>query len=131
VNTVIGTPIDATTAYANASLQDLVATLKSAGESAATAPGHPRFADMRVYGIAIDFDQFASDQHTLQTDVKNIGTSWNLSPVQLQQSVDAGKILLRQHPCYQRLLLDLKVLPASANEAMARRYCPFAGDDNS
>ena len=44
VNTVIGTPIDATTSYANASLQDLVATLKSAGEfgirSAGTSAVH-------------------------------------------------------------------------------------------
>jgi NTE family protein len=132
VNTVIGTPIDATTAYANASLQDLVATLKSAGESPPQEPGHPQFAGMRVYGIAIDFDQFLPAQHTLQADVKNIGTSWNLSPRQLQEAIDAGKILLRQHPCYQRLLFDLNARPAAnGNEAAARRGCPFAGDESS
>jgi NTE family protein len=131
VNTVIGTPIDATTAYANASLQDLVATLKSAGESAPQAPGHPLFAGMRVYGIAIDFDQFPPEQHALQTEVKNIGTSWNLSPTQLQESIDSGKILLRQHPCYQRLLLDLQVQPSPADAALTRQNCPFSGDDPS
>ena len=86
---------------------------------------------MRVYGIAIDFDQFPPEQHTLQTDVKNIGTSWTLSPTQLQESIDAGRILLRQHPCYRRLLLDLKAQPAAGDEAATRRGCPFAGDDSS
>lgn len=57
VNSVIGTPIDASTALANASLQDLVATLKSAGAVPPQAPGHPKFAGLRVYGIAIDFDR--------------------------------------------------------------------------
>ena len=131
VDTVIGTPIDGTTAYANASLQDLVATLKSAGETAPQAPGHPLFAGMRVYGVAIDFDQFMPEQHNLQNVVKNIGTTWTLSAAQLQAAIDAGKILLRQHPCYQRLLLDLKARPAAGDEATIRKGCPFAGDDPS
>ena len=131
VDTVIGTPIDGTTAYANASLQDLVATLKSAGETAPQAPGHPLFAGMRVYGVAIDFDQFMPEQHNLQNVVKNIGTTWTLSAAQLQAAIDAGKILLRQHPCYQRLLLDQKARPAAGDEATIRKGCPFAGDDPS
>jgi len=128
VNTVIGAPIDSTTAYANASLQDLVETLKSAGASRGQAPGHPLFIGLRVYGIAIDFDQFLPEQSQLQTDVKNIGTSWNLSPTQLQEAIEAGKILLRQHPCFQRLLLDLNARPVDASPALTRENCPFEDD---
>ena len=70
VNNVIGTPIDATTAYANASLQDLVETLKNAAATAPVAPGKPLFGGMRVYGIAIDFDQFLPSQSAMQTAVQ-------------------------------------------------------------
>jgi NTE family protein len=125
VNSVIGTPIDSTTAYANASLQDLVDTLKSAGSQSG---GNRLFSGLRVYGVPIDFDQFHADQAAMQYDVKNIGTSWNLTPTQLQESVEAGKLLLQQHPCFQRLLLDLDPKAASVDAAFARRYCPFAGD---
>jgi NTE family protein len=131
VNTVIGAPIDSTTARSNASLQDLVDMLKEADASSARAPGQPLFAGLRVYNIPVDFDQFPPEQHQLQTAVKNIGTSWNLSPVQLQESIDAGRILLRQHPCFQRLLLDLKALPAPAEPAIVRKSCPFEDDKTS
>jgi NTE family protein len=131
VNTVIGAPIDSTTGRSNASLQDLVDMLKEAGASSARAPGQPLFAGLRVYNIPIDFDQFPPEQRQLQTAVKNIGTSWNLSPDQLQEAIDAGRLLLRQHPCFQRLLLDLKVQPAPAEPAIARNSCPFEGDKTS
>jgi NTE family protein len=125
VNTVIGAPIDSTTARTNASLQDLVDTLKAAGASTAQAPGKPLFAGLRVYNISVDFDQFSLEQRQLQTEVKNIGTSWSLSPIQLQQAVEAGRILLRQHPCFQRLLLDLNARPAPDEPAIVRKSCPF------
>jgi NTE family protein len=131
VNTVIGAPIDSTTARTNASLQHLVDTLKDAGASTARAPGKPLFAGLRVYNVSVDFDQFSSDQRQLQTAVKNIGTSWSLSPVQLQQAVDAGRILLRQHPCFQRLLLDVNARPAPAEPEVVRKRCPFEDDKTS
>jgi NTE family protein len=131
VNTVIGAPIDSTTAYANASLQDLVETLKGAGASAARAPGEPLFRGLRVYGISVDFDQFSPEQRQLQTDVKNIGTSWSLSPVQLQTAIEAGRVLLRQHPCFQRLLLDLKARPVFGDPILVRKSCPFEDDNTS
>ena len=131
VNTVIGAPIDSTTAYANASLQDLVELLKNAGATANPAPGHPLFAGLRVYGIAVDFDQFLPEQMQLQTEVKNIGTSWSLSPIQLQEAIEAGRLLLRQHPCFQRLLLDLNARPAPAEPAVVRKSCPFEDDKTS
>jgi NTE family protein len=131
VNTVIGAPIDSTTAYANASLQDLVESLKNAGATANPAPGHPLFAGLRVYGIAVDFDQFLPEQMQLQAEVKNIGTSWSLSPIQLQEAIEAGRLLLRQHPCFQRLLLDLNARPAPAEPAVVRKSCPFEDDKTS
>jgi NTE family protein len=108
VNTVIGTPIDATTAAANSSMQELISTLKGAGEDAAKAQGSAKFAGMTVYGVSIDFDQFLPTQADLQARVKGIGTSWTLKPEQLQDTLEAGHLLLRQHPCYQQLLLDMK-----------------------
>jgi hypothetical protein len=105
-----------------------VATLKSAGAQGTVGPGRPLFSGLRVYGIAIDFDQFPPDQASLQYDVKNIGTSWNLSPVQLNESVAAGKLLPRQHPCFQSLLVDLGPATKSADPAFARGDCPFEGD---
>ena len=131
VNTVIGAPIDSTTAHANASLQDLVDTLKAAGASSIRAPGQPLFAGLRVYNVSVDFDQFSPEQRQLQTAVKNIGTSWSLSPIQLQQAIEAGRILLRQHPCFQRLLLDLRVRPAPAEPEVVRKSCPFEDDRTS
>jgi len=131
INSVIDTPLDATTAHANASLQDLVATLKSAGAVAPDAPGHPQFNGMRVYGIAVDFDQFLPNQQKLQVEMKNVGTSWTLSPTQLQDTIDAGRLLLRQHPCYQRLLFDLNVPSVGGDSAMIRQNCPFEEDSPS
>jgi NTE family protein len=130
VNTVIGTPIDATTAYANASLQELVGELQRASDEAAQAAGNPLFVGLQVYSVPIDFDQFLPNQHAMQTDVKNIGTSWTLSPAQVQEAMEAGKILLRQHPCYQRLLVDLKSTSASVDPATARDACPLRTGNN-
>jgi hypothetical protein len=112
-------------------LQDLVDKLKAAGASPARAPGKPLFAGLRVYNISVDFDQFSSEQRQLQTEVKNIGTSWSLSPIQLQQAVEAGRILLRQHPCFQRLLLDINARPAPDEQATVRKSCPFEDDKTS
>ena len=46
VNTVIGAPIDSTTARSNASLQDLVDTSQDAGASTSRAPGKPLLAGL-------------------------------------------------------------------------------------
>jgi NTE family protein len=108
VNAVTGAPIDATTAYANASLQLLVDTLNKAGQDAKSAPGHPLFAGLSVYPISIDFDQFRANQNALRDRVKAIGTSWSLSTTELNDTMEAGHMLLNQHPCFQRLLYDLQ-----------------------
>jgi hypothetical protein len=38
---------------------------------------------------------------------KDVPTSWTLTPPQLQVTEDAGRFLLRRHPCYRALLGDL------------------------
>jgi len=131
VNTVIGAPIDSTTARSNASLQELVDTLNAAGTAPVRAPGKPLFSGLQVYNIPVDFDQFQSGQRELQTAVKNIGTSWSLSHAQLQQAVEAGRLLLRQHPCFQRLLLDLNAPTAPLEPQVVRSSCPFESDKTS
>ena len=107
---------------------DLVDSLNAAAASTVRAPGQPLFAGLQVYNISVDFDQCLPEQRQLQTAVKNIGTSWSLSPTQLQEAIEAGRILLRQHPCFQRLLLDLNARPALAEPATVRKSCPFEDD---
>jgi hypothetical protein len=107
---------------------NLVDTLKAAAASATLAPGHPLLAGLRVYNIEINLNQFLLEQRTMEYIVKNTGTSWSLSPTQLEASVDAGKLLLKQHPCFQRLLLDLNATPVSSNAAIVRNSCPFEDD---
>jgi hypothetical protein len=49
----------------------------------------------------------------------------------LQEAIEAGRLLLRQHPCFQRLLLDLNARPAPAEPAIVRKSCPFEDDKTS
>jgi NTE family protein len=126
IGTVVGAPIDSTTAYANASMQLLVDTLNKAGQDAKAAPGHPRFAGLAVYPIAIDFDQFRADQNALRDRVKAIGTSWSLSSADLNDTMEAGRLLLDQHPCFQRLLHDLRSDAAFVNPS-TMELCPIGG----
>jgi NTE family protein len=128
VNTVIGAPIASITARADDSLQDLVDTLNAAGASPIRASGKPLFASLHVYSISLNFDQFLAEQRLLQRDVNHISTSWSLSSTQLQEAIDAGKLLLRQHPCFQRLIVDLKATPTLGDPDLARESCPYVDD---
>jgi hypothetical protein len=77
----------------------------------------------------------------LQRKVSQISTSWSISSAQLQEAIDAGKILLRRHPCFQRLVADLgapalahlddelKPLPPDISRLqLARANCRFKDD---
>ena len=107
IKTVTSVPIDAETASVNANLQLLIDTLSQAGRFA--KEGNPKFAGLRVYGIQIDFDQLLDSQTALRNQVKGIGTSWTVSADDLKAIYEAGGLLLRQHPCFQRLVLDLRI----------------------
>jgi hypothetical protein len=65
---------------------------------------------MRIYGITVDYDQIPADTpaHIALRDMaKDVPTSWTLTPAQLQRTEEAGRFLLRRHPCYRGLLADL------------------------
>ncbi len=118
LKTVTGVPIDAATSSLNANMQLVLDTLAQAGRDAHGSPGAPKFAGLRVYGIQIDFDQFHADQNGLRDAVKDIGTTWTLSAAQRKLIDSAGALLLRQHPCFQRMASDLNVTDVEADPSV-------------
>jgi hypothetical protein len=100
-------PIDANTANSETALSALLGEL---AQAAAGATGQAKFAGMRIYGITVDYDQIPADTPAhiaLRDAAKDVPTSWTLTPPQLQVTEEAGRFLLRRHPCYRALLSDL------------------------
>jgi hypothetical protein len=83
---------------------------------------------VRVYNVPIDFAQLRLEQSQLAMALTNAGTGWDLTPIQLQQAIESGKLLLRQHPCFQRLLLDLNALGAGIDHQIVVKSCPLEVD---
>ncbi|MBV8088502.1 MAG: patatin-like phospholipase family protein [Alphaproteobacteria bacterium] len=120
INAVTSVPIDANTANSEVALSAL---LSEFAQAAAAAGRQARFGGMAVYGITVDFDQIPADTpaHTaLRNRAKDVPTSWTLTPAQLQSTEEAGRFLLRRHPCYRALLADLRAAhPGSPGEDQA------------
>jgi hypothetical protein len=76
---------------------------------------------MWIYGITVDYDQIPADTPAhiaLRDTAKDVPTSWTLTAPQLQVTEEAGRFLLRQHPCYRTLLGDLHASqPPAAGES--------------
>jgi NTE family protein len=109
IGSVTSVPIDSTTASNNAQMTVLVRTLRQAIRG---APEDAQFRDLRIYDVLIDFDQLRpSDpqQRELRDKAKRVPTSWTLSAEDRATVSAVGRLLLHQHPCYQRLLMDLSV----------------------
>jgi len=131
-NSVTSNPIDSNTAGVNAQMEVLLAELRSAGAGGA---GGPLSQGLKVYDIELDFDQLRAsdpDQKKLRDQTKNIPTSWTISADNLAALKKAGQIMLRQNPCFQRLLLDSGV---SEDEGFVKRDyamtgCRQASDDH-
>src|SRR5262249_41035626 len=107
VQAVTSVPIDANTANSETALS---AALGELAQAAAGASGRAKFAGMRIYGITVDYDQIPADPRAhiaLRDAAKDVPTSWSLPPPQLQVTEQAGRFLLRRHPCYRALLGDL------------------------
>ena len=107
VQAVTSVPLDANTANSETALSALLGEL---AQAAAGATGRAKFAGMRIYGITVDYDQIPADTpaHIAFRDAaKDVPTSWSLTPPQLQVTEEAGRFLLRRHPCYRALLGDL------------------------
>ena len=117
INTVTGVPIDANTASLQIAQSGLLDELSSA---AAQAANQAKFGEMKVYGITVDYDQIPGDSpahRQLRDEAKNVPTAWTLTGPQLQVTEEAGRFLLRRHPCYRALLADLQaVQPPAAQE---------------
>jgi len=107
VGSVTSVPIDATTASVNAQMGVLVEQLRQAARG---APPDALFGQLKVYSIQIDFDQLrgnVAEQKELRDKVKVVPTAWTISADDLVTVEKAGRMLLDNHPCFQRLLLDL------------------------
>ncbi len=107
IQAVTSVPVDANTANSETALAALLSEL---AQAAVGASGQAKFANLRVYGITVDYDQIPADTPAhirLRDRAKNVPTSWTLSPAQLQVTEEAGRFLLRSHPCYAALLSDL------------------------
>lgn len=127
IGSVTSVPIAAAAAGANAQMEELMAQFNAAG----SAPGAAPFAGMKVYRIEIDFDQLrASDpaQRALRDQVKEVPTLWTISKANLGAIERAGTTLLRQHPCFQRLLGELSIPAAFVDKDFALAGCRQASD---
>jgi NTE family protein len=121
IGSVTSNPIDAATAGADAQLRALLEEIKKA---AVDAPRNAQFRGMRVYDIEIDFDQLLPSQKALQDAVKATPTLWSITPAQLKAVDEAGTLLLDQHPCFQKLLLDLRIPAGFIDKPFAESVCP-------
>lgn len=116
IDTVTGVPIDANTASLQIALSGLLDELSKAAVAAAS---QAKFRGMKVYAITVDYDQIPADtpaHRALRDQAKNVPTSWTLTAPQLRVTEEAGRFLLRRHPCYRALLADLHATqpPAAA-----------------
>jgi NTE family protein len=121
IGAVTSNPIDAATAGADAQLRVLLSEIEAA---AAGAPANAGFKGMRVYDIEIDFDQLLPAQRELQGIVKSTPTLWSITPEQLRAVNEAGRSLLDQHPCFQKLLVDLRIAADFIDRPFAEAVCP-------
>lgn len=127
IGSVTTIPIDSTTANVNGQMDNLLAEIRAAS---ATAPKTAKFKGLEVYGIQIDFDQLRAnktEQRLLRDQAKAIPTSWTMSEHDLGIIKQVGPLLLHQHPCFQKLLMDLDIKADFINAPFANTGCPTKG----
>jgi NTE family protein len=123
IQAVTSVPIDANTANSQNALSALLGELAQAAAGAGSKAG---FGGMQVYGVTVDYDQIPADtpaHRALRDAAKGVPTAWTLSPAQLQVTEDAGRFLLRRHPCWQALLGDLGADAAPGEETAPTIPC--------
>ena len=116
-DSVSGVPINSTTAGVIVQLNDALAQI---GEFARSKGAH-------VYNVLIDFDQFRAripEQKELRDLAKAVPTSWTLSAQDRLVLGRSATLLLHQHPCFQRLLIDLDVKEPYIDPVFANTGCP-------
>jgi hypothetical protein len=100
------------------------------GAAGATAAGAPQFA-FRPYSVQIDFDQLRSSdatQRALRDKVKAVPTLWSINAENRDAIEQAGVTLLHQHPCFQRLLLDMNIPADFVDPQFAKTTCRMNDD---
>jgi len=125
---VASQPIDSATASLSAQMAALMAQFNAASGG---GTGDPLFKGLRTYSILVDFDQLpvnTAEGRALQEKVKNVPTSWRITADNLAAVQQAGTTLLRRHPCYQRLLLDVAADAPFVDAAWAKTGCRMVGD---
>lgn len=128
VGSVTSFPIDSATASVSSQMNVLLAQLNAAGGGGA---GNPLFTGLRVYAIQIDFDQLrVTDpaQRELRDKANAIPTLWTITEDNRKVLEQAGPMLLHQHPCFQRLLLDMDIRRDFVDAAFAKTACRQAAD---
>jgi NTE family protein len=117
IHAMLLVPIDADSVDSQSAVSTLLDELARA---AVRSGNQAKFAGMQVYGITADRDQIPADtpaHRALRDQATNIPTSWTLTGPQLQATEEAGRFLLRRHPCYRALLADLHATqPSMASE---------------
>lgn len=128
IESVTSIPLSSTTSSVNSQMDVLLAELKGAGGGGA---GDPRFTGLKIYGVQVDFDQLRSSdprQRELHVKANAIPTAWSISKDNREVIEEAGTILLHQHPCFQRLLLDLGIKREFIDPAFAKAGCRQPSD---
>jgi NTE family protein len=124
VQAVTSVPIDANSANSETALSALLTELAQAAKGAS---GRARFAGLQIYGITVDYDQIPADtpaHRALRAMAKDVPTAWTLTAPQLAVTEEAGRFLLRRHPCYRSLIADLGAAqPAIAGEDQVAIAC--------
>ncbi len=107
IQAVTSVPIDANTANSEIALSAL---LTEFAQAAAGAGNQAKFGGMQIYGVTVDYDQIPANSPAhvaLRDAAKDVPTAWTLTGPQLRVTEEAGRFLLRRHPCYRALLADL------------------------
>ena len=98
--TVALNPIDvATTLSSYISSAYWVSLIRSVNAEAGKASHQPGNV-LRLFPVQVDFDLMTDDREK-QRQVKNIATDWSLSKEDVALVQEAGKTLLKEHPCYK------------------------------
>ena len=128
VESVTSIPINSASASVSSQMELLLGQLDAA---ATGGPGNPRFTGLNVYAVQIDFDQLrASDpkQRELRSKANEIPTLWTITKDHREVIEQVGTLLLHQHPCFQRLLLDMSINADFVDPKFARIGCRQSTD---
>jgi hypothetical protein len=128
IESVTSIPLSSTTSSVNSQMDVLLAELKAAGGGGA---GNPQFTGLKIYGVQVDFDQLRSSdprQRELHIKANAIPTAWTITKDNRDVLEEAGTILLRQHPCFQRLLMDMDIKAEFIDPAFAKAGCRQTSD---